>query len=297
VRLSYLGIHDDARQLEKTMVDQHLGWSLSRRSATRFGEIAWDVLGAGPPLVLVHGTPASSYLWRHIAPALAEDHTVHVFDLVGFGSSERRLEQRLGIAVHASVLAELVDQWELDRPVLVGHDFGAAAALRAHLVDEVSVSALALLAAPVIRPYITPATRHMQEHLDAYQTMPNDVFAELAAAHLRRAVVHPMSDEDFDAAFGQWSGERGQALWLRNVAQHDERETAEFEDRLGTIAAPCLILSGAEDRWVDPASATTLQDRIPGSERHIIPDAGHFLMEDQPNAVTQRLRTFLASLP
>ncbi len=45
-------------------------WTLTRRSATAHGEIAWDRLGDGPPVVLVHGTPSRSVLWRDVAPLL-----------------------------------------------------------------------------------------------------------------------------------------------------------------------------------------------------------------------------------
>jgi pimeloyl-ACP methyl ester carboxylesterase len=53
------------------------------------------VFGDGPPVVLVHGTPGRSVLWRKVVPVLAERHAVHVFDLLGFGESERREDHRL----------------------------------------------------------------------------------------------------------------------------------------------------------------------------------------------------------
>jgi len=83
-------------------------WTLKRRAAISRGEIAWDVFGDGPPVVLVHGTPSRSVLWRNVAPALAERFTVYVFDLLGFGQSERHEDQDVSIRVHGEVLAELV---------------------------------------------------------------------------------------------------------------------------------------------------------------------------------------------
>src|SRR5215217_9437836 len=52
-------------------------WVLRERFATDAGEIAWDRLGKGPPVVLVHGTPWSSWTWRRVAPRLAERFTVY----------------------------------------------------------------------------------------------------------------------------------------------------------------------------------------------------------------------------
>lgn len=52
--------------------------------------IAHGTHGDGEPVVLIHGTPSSSYIWRHVVPELVEaGHRVHLFDLLGFGLSER----------------------------------------------------------------------------------------------------------------------------------------------------------------------------------------------------------------
>ena len=72
------------------------------------GEAATGVFGHGPPVVLVHGTPASSYLWRNIVPLLARQHTVYVWDLLGFGGSRIAPGATPSIAQQARTLAELV---------------------------------------------------------------------------------------------------------------------------------------------------------------------------------------------
>ncbi len=102
-----------------------------------------------------------------------------------------------------------------------------------------------------------------------------------------------MSDDVFAGHFNQWSGPRGQALWLRNLRQFDEGHTAEFEDLLSSIAVPTLILWGEQDGWLDPQISEEVQRRIPGSKRALIAQAGHFAMEDQPDEVARHLRDFL----
>ncbi len=49
-----------------------MAWTLERRFETAHGAVAWDVMGRGDPLVVIHGTPFSSFAWRRIAPVLAE---------------------------------------------------------------------------------------------------------------------------------------------------------------------------------------------------------------------------------
>ena len=65
-------------------------WTLGREYGSSQGTVRYEVFGTGSPLVLVHGTPFSAYVWRKIVPALAETMTVYTFDLPGYGSSEKR---------------------------------------------------------------------------------------------------------------------------------------------------------------------------------------------------------------
>lgn len=276
------------------MFDDPAGWSLKRRAATTHGEIAWDVHGDGPPVVLTHGTPSRSVLWRNVVPVLADRFAVYAFDLLGFGQSERSADQRLSIRVHGRVLAELVRIWDLDTPALVGHDIGGAAVLRAHLLEETAASHLALINAVVLQPWITPTTRHLQAHLDVYRTMPTHIFREVTAAHLRTATYRPMKPAVFAAYFEQWEGERGHQLWIRNVRGFDERDTAEFEPLLDRVIVPTRIIWGEHDAWLDPHISTEIQQRLPAADCVLIPDAGHFSPEDQPIQVAQALADFLA---
>jgi pimeloyl-ACP methyl ester carboxylesterase len=274
--------------------DDPAGWSLERRATTAHGEIAWEVYGHGPPVVLVHGTPSRSVLWRNVVPVLAERFTVYVFDLLGFGQSERSETQRLSIRRHAHVLAELIRIWDLDSPALVGHDIGGAVVLRTHLLEETAVRQIALIDAVVLRPWITPTTRHMQAHLEVYRTMPTHIFREVAAAHLRTATYRPMNPAVFAAYFEQWEGQRGHQLWIRNVQGFDEQDTGDFEPLLDRVTIPTFIIWGAHDAWIDPNISAEILSRMPGADRVVIPDAGHFSPEDEPARVAHALDDFLA---
>jgi pimeloyl-ACP methyl ester carboxylesterase len=94
----------------------------------------------------------------------------------------------------------------------------------------------------------------METHLEAYLTMPNHVFEQAVIAHLRTATARPMDDATFDAVFGQWRAEEGQARYLHNLAQFDERYTAEFEPLLGSVQTPVRIIWGEKDACSSPPS-------------------------------------------
>src|SRR5215218_1308001 len=110
-----------------------------------------------------------------------------------------------------------------------------------------------------------------------------------APAHYRSS---PMDEETFNAYMAQWRGPEGQEAYLRKVERFDEQHTKEFEPLLGSIGVPVRIIWGEEDAWLAPAFARELQELMPGSELYLIAGAGHFSIEDQPDAVAGELANF-----
>jgi pimeloyl-ACP methyl ester carboxylesterase len=270
-------------------------WNLRRRITLPEGEIAYDVLGYGSPLILVHGTPSRSYIWRDVALRLADRFTVYVFDLLGFGQSERREGLDVSISGQARVLTDLVEAWKLEAPSVAGHDIGGAIALRAHLLEGVPFGCIALLDSAVLSPWITPTTRHVKAHLDVYGTMPARVFEAIVASHLRTATLRPLDQHAFATYLEGWRGEFGQRLYLQKDAQLDERDTAEFEPLIPSIGVPVSIIWGYQDAWLDPALAERLHELVPTSELLMLPETGHFAMEDSPREVAAALFEFFTN--
>ncbi|MEA2228618.1 MAG: hypothetical protein QOF04_2248 [Solirubrobacteraceae bacterium] len=269
---------------------------LTRRASVSGGEVAWDVAGSGPPVVLVHGTPSWSFLWRGVAERLTDRFTVHRWDLLGYGDSEQRSGQDISIAAQGRYLAELLDQWGLDAPAVVGHDIGGAIVLRAHLCEGRAYGALTLVDAVVFNPWNTLTTMHIRRHLDAYETMPAHIYEEVVRAHLRTAHARAPAREVLDAYLRPWTGGEGQRAYLRKLAQIDEAQTAVLEPRLGTLSMPAQVIWGAEDGWLEPALGRRLAAAIPGARLDMIPGAGHFAPEDDPGAVAGALADFLAAV-
>lgn len=279
------------------MSDDRESWKLPDRIRVSGGDVAAGVFGTGgSPVVLVHGTPAWSYLWRGVVPILAESHTVYVWDLLGFGDS--RLDDGVSpsIARQARTLVELVRHWGLDRPALVGHDIGGGTVMRAHLVDGLAADALALLDAAVLGPWNTPFTDHLQTHHEAYRTMPTETFADLAATRLRTATHRPMSESTASAYLAPWSGRAGQLRWIDQVRSVGFHDTSEAVARLDRVEVPTLVLWGDQDRWLEPGVGDRLAEAIPGAQRVGVPAAGHFVAEDEPDATAGHLLRFLESV-
>jgi pimeloyl-ACP methyl ester carboxylesterase len=268
-------------------------WTLGQRIRVSGGEVAADVFGEGPPVVLVHGTPTWSYLWRKVVPFLARGHAVHVWDLLGFGCSRLDPGVSPSIAQQALTLAELTERWGVTAPSLIGHDIGAGIALRAHLLHHVPVSRLVLLDAAVLGPWNTPFTEHARRHEDAYRTMPPHVFGDIMAARLRTATHRQMSGAVASAYLAPWAGAAGQQRWVDQVTSVGFDDTREVVARLDEITAPTLVLWGDRDGWLQPTTGDRLAAAIPGAQQLTISGAGHFLPEDNPRDTAEALLRFL----
>lgn len=268
-------------------------WRLGQRQRTSVGEVAYDIFGEGSPVVLVHGTPTRSYVWRKVAPTLAERNRVYVYDLLGFGESERKEGQDLSIATQARLLDELVDAWGLERGAVVGHDIGGGVVLRSHLVEGTGYSRIALVDAVVVTPWMPEANQHFEANMKAYRTMPPHLFEAIVAAHFREATSPQMDGDAWEAYLSQWRGEEGKLAFLRKEEGLRERDTAELEPRLGEVDAPVLVVWGEEDAWLDLSQADRLGEAIPNSRVKKIPGVGHFVPEDAPEELARELLVFL----
>lgn len=271
------------------------GWQLRQSYEFSGGRVAYDVFGAGSPVVLVHGTPFSSRVWRKITPELAENRTVYVFDLLGYGASEKRKGQDVSLAAQAKLFSELLDYWGLEEPDVVGHDFGGATTLRTCLLEGRNFNAIALIDAVALSPWGSPFYRLVQEYVGVFRQIPAYMHRAMMAAYIRDATYRPMSDEELEPYIVPWLGPEGQDAFYRQISQNDQRYTDEIQPRYGDIKKPVLILWGEEDRWLSPEKGEQLRSAIPGSRLHTVPKAAHLVMEDAPTAVASALLDFFSA--
>ena len=268
-------------------------WELRQRFETGAGAIAWDRLGEGPPVVLVHGTPWSSWTWRRVARDLAERFTVHVFDLLGFGASDKRAGQDVSLAAHGQRLADLLDHWALDRPAVVAHDIGGAAALRAHLLHGCAVASLVLVDVVALAPWGSPFYRLVREHAAVFEQLPAAIHQGVLRSYVATAQARPLEGDVEAALIAPWLGSAGQSAFYRQIAQGDQRDTDEIEPLYGQIAAPTLVVWGEADPWIPVARGRELARRIPGARLEVLPGSGHLVQEDAPDALARLLADHL----
>jgi pimeloyl-ACP methyl ester carboxylesterase len=273
----------------------HETWSESQAETTVTVDghelsMAYRDEGEGEPVVFLHGIPTWSFLWRRIAPQLAEQFRTIVPDFVGYGNSDRRDTFDRSIRAQERAVADLVDQLGLEEFHVVGHDIGGGVALRyaAHTngrVDKLVLSnATAYGSWPV--EYITTLGLPRTLELDA------DAFRE----RLERAFVDGLerdgSDSEWiDGMTEPWLRADGQRAFARAAVATNTNHTTEIE--YDAIDVDLLCLWGGADTEQPVDDGRRLVSDI-GGEIVVLDDAGHWVTEDRPDAYRDHLETFLA---
>jgi len=263
--------------------------------------IAHGTHGSGEPVVLIHGTPSSSYIWRNVIPGLVDaGYQVQVFDLLGYGASERPKDGDVDTSVtgQVGVLLGLLDAWSLRDAHIVAHDIGGGVAQRLSVFYPARVRSLTLIDSVSFDSWPSERTRQqMTDGLDALiSANPADHRARFEGWLLSTVQNTERFRRDALAVYLDLiTGSVGQASFFQHqMSRYDPVHTMEVAGRLSELARiPVQILWGADDQWQNVAWAHRLHEAIPGSTLSIIMNCGHFVMEDQPEAVTSAVLTFL----
>jgi pimeloyl-ACP methyl ester carboxylesterase len=258
---------------------------LPNRFSHEGNSVAWGAMGSGPPLVLVHGTPFSSQVWRRIAPLLARRWTVYYFDLIGYGQSEMRGVQDVSLAVQNGLLAALLRTWSIAGPEVLCHDFGGATALRAYYLDGLRYKRLTLIDPVAVAPWGSPFVAHVRRYESAFTGLPAYAHDALLRAYLQTAAHAPLSDEAFHTYMTPWQGAEGQAGFYRQIAQMDQKFTDEIEHRYAPLDCPVTLLWGEQDQWIPIARGHALAAKLTQGNLIPVPGSGHLMQEDAPEAI------------
>ncbi|WP_181445245.1 alpha/beta fold hydrolase, partial [Micromonospora endophytica] len=207
--------------------------------------LAYDEVGTGSPVVLLHAGIADRRMWRKQIDVLADRHRVIALDLRGYGESEL---PPTPFSHHDDVVG-LLDALDLPQAALVGCSFGGAVAIDTALAHPDRVSALALFGTAVSGHEWSDQTNELWEDLVG-DVDPED-FAATAAGEVRFWVVGPeRTPEQVDPellAFATAMDERALAAELALSAVDVVELNPPAAGRLGELRVPVLVTAGAAD--------------------------------------------------
>jgi pimeloyl-ACP methyl ester carboxylesterase len=272
-----------------------MDWQLPHRFDYRGHAVAWGVIGEGRPAVVMHGSPFSSLIWRRIAPWLARHRRLYYYDMPGFGRSAKPDADVLH-GMQNALFTALVQQWNIERPDVVAHDFGGSAALRAHLLNSLDYRSLVLIDPVAISPQGSALVQVARKHPGALADLPAYVHEAILRAYIGASVKRRLSDDTMRLYLEPWLGDEGQRAFWRQIAQMDDRYSQEVEARYSEIRCPVSILWGQQDAFIPLKDGEELARRIPGAPLTTVADAKHLVQEDAPEAVVALVLDFWQQL-
>lgn len=248
--------------------------------------------GAGQPVVLLHGIPTWGYLWRDIVPALSTTRRTLIPDMPGFGYSDKRDCFDRSIARQAEMIDDWMAKIGIERAAVVAHDIGGGVALRLATLFPHRVERLCVLNTVCYDSWPIEAMLQF-----GHPSAVRKLSASSASALLRKALEGGFAktppDDVLEGLLSPCRTEVGKLSMIRNAAALNTNLTTEITNLLSRINVPTLILWGEDDSFQLVRYGERLADDVPNARLVRIADARHFVMFDQPDEVTRRLRSFL----
>ncbi|MBW9266660.1 MAG: alpha/beta hydrolase [Candidatus Thiodiazotropha sp. (ex. Lucinisca nassula)] len=269
-------------------------WNLTETYTFEDRYVKFGVKGHGPPVIVLHGTPWSSYNMRHIIDALLNSFTTYYFDLIGYGQSDKS-HGDVSLGIQNTILHQLIKFWGLENPAIIGHHFGGATILRTHLLNKQDFEKIVLIDPVAISPWGSPFFRHVQTHEAAFAGAPDYIHEAIVRAYIKTAAVMQIPDETMDNTVQPWTGMYGKASFYRQIAQAKVKYTDEVQSVYSQISKPLMILWATDDSWIPIQRGRLLHELIPGSLFFEIPNAGHLAIEEQPSLLIEKIRPFSAN--
>ena len=248
--------------------------------------------GSGPTLVMVHGSPLSSYSFRRQIHRLRSHYRLLCPDMLGFGRSDKP-EPGGDFLLLSRVMRGWMNAVCPDRFALLGHNWGGPVSLGAAVERPEQIQKLILLNTTV-RPQFQPP-RYWRGFTakgigDALVVSAN-LFAHGLPVLMKSAWTLEVRRE-YRKALGP-KGARRTVLRLERQEGFVEL-TTKITGRLDQMRVPTLILWGDPDPYFRKQELGQLQELFPGAVVHKLPGAGHFVQEDAAAQVADHLAAFLA---
>ncbi len=279
------------------------GWGRTRRYSWRLGEVSYQVLGQGQPIVLLHsfGPGHDSEEWRTVAEILAYDHKVHAIDLLGWG-----LSHRPGITYDGELYIELVRDFLADvvaeRAVVAAAGLSAAYAVQVAVDRPEAIAALALVTPSGIElhgdePDIRDALLYGLLRLPIVGTSALNLYTSRTSLqhHLRREMftaperVDGSLVEHHHRSSHQPGSHSALAAYLCGYLNQP------VEDVLPRLNVPLWIAWGSRATSPPIETADLWIRQVPEAELEVFRDAGNLPHEERAARFCHRLSRFLAS--
>ena len=240
--------------------------------------IKYDMIGAGPAMILMHGWGCQSATLNSIASIAAEQHTVYNLDLPGFGKSDEPREV-WGVDEYVGMLEEFVSKLGISKPIILGHSYGGRIGILYSSKNE--VDKLILVDAAGIKP-----RRSLKYYFKVYSFKTGKVLTRLLLGKAKAAErIEAMRKKTGSSDYAN-SSPVMRAVMSKSVNQ-------DLKYAMPAIKAPTLLIWGENDTATPLADAKIMESLIPDAGLVSFPGCGHYSFLDNPYQFAAVLRSFI----
>ncbi|MBW8688247.1 alpha/beta fold hydrolase [Chitinophaga rhizophila] len=263
-----------------------------------------DGTNSESPIVLLHGWPQTSYIWRKVFPALAEKHRVIAIDLPGMGNDN--FADKTDTQSIAALIKDVCDQLQLKKFHLAGHDIGAWVAAALAIQFEDSLLSLIVMDAGI--PGLIPdevfapanAGKIWQFYFHSISELPEMLIEGKEKEYItwyftnKSAVKDAFTAEDIDHYYKAYTGKKRLAGGFAYYKSFQEN-VVQNNARTKHLDLPILAIGGEKAQGMNMGKAMNKMcvDNVTAVS---IPDCGHYIPEEQPEELMRVMNAFLANV-
>ena len=255
--------------------------------------VAYSDVGAGQPVVLLHGIPTWSYLYHDVIPLLSRHCRVLAPDFLGHGYSDRRDCFDRSLQAQTAMILRLLDYLDIAQATIVGHDTGGGVALIMGIEHAERVKQLVLC--NVVAYDSWPIDDMIALGNPQWRDKPAKEVAEFVASGLSDGLHNSerLTAEFREAIVAPYRDEEGKISLIRNASALNTNHTTALVDRHKNIDVPTLVLWGVHDPWQTIGDGERLAAEIPGARLKRLDNASHWLQQDVPKAFAEEVLKFI----
>jgi 3-oxoadipate enol-lactonase len=250
-------------------------------------EIAYEVIGDGPPLVLLHPFPVHYEFWIPAAKALLPRYRLILPDLRGHGDSGVG-EGPATMAKHAADISRILAEEKIDRAIFAGVSIGGYALFEFWRKYPGRVQALILCNTKAQADTAEGRAGRLQSATDVLER-GTELFFEGMVTKVLAAATRATRPDLVEGALRMMRKMSPEAVAL---VQRGMAERPDSIETLKTIKVPTLLITGDEDGMTGVAEADLMKRHIAGSEMKVVAKAGHYSPWEQPQEVGELMRQF-----
>ena len=260
--------------------------------------------GSGPPILMVHGQPTWSYLYRKMIPPLvAGGFRCVAPDLMGFGLSDKPAdESAYTLPRHVELVKGLVKKLELKGITIIGQDWGGPISLRYAIDNQDNIAALVILNT-LVKTTPIPLLFSLVLRSGGFSSFlirRMDLIRKMAFRRgwLFRRPIETRVMEQYKMPHPTAASRAGIAAFSKMIPRNDRNPNAQYISEIDATLRewdiPVLVMFSDRDIVFKVDEGQRISEMVPNGRLEIVRNAGHYLQEDAGEEIAERMVTFLS---